>query len=131
MITEARMGGKVERLRVLLVDDDADLLEALRISLEKVVEVRTARSVGDALELLRAGPVDIVVADLRLPDRWGDELLAHVAARHPGTRRLMLTGDADPQRTVRELLDLGVIEACYKKSRADGLVERIREAAEA
>ena len=66
------------------------------------------------------------MADLRLPDRWGDELLAHVAARSPRTRRFLLTADDDPKRTVAELLERGVIEACYKKPWTEGLIAAIR-----
>ena len=33
---------------------------------------------------------------------------------------------ADPQRTVRELLDRGIIEACFQKPRAEGLMAAIR-----
>ncbi len=117
-------------MRVLLVDDDPSILRALRLLLEPDVEVTTLESVGAALALdeREAVPFDVVVADLRLPDRWGDELLAYVAARSPSTRRLLLTGDLDPERTVRELLDLGVVHACFRKPRADGLLEAIRAA---
>lgn len=111
---------------MLVVDDDPDILRALTWELETFAEVKALGSVTAALPLIERGRFDVVVADLRLPDRWGDELLAHVAARSPMTRRLLLTGDADPQRTVHELLELGVIEACFQKPRAEGLIEAIR-----
>jgi response regulator RpfG family c-di-GMP phosphodiesterase len=111
---------------VLLVDDEPEILRALEWELEDVADVTSTESVSAALELVRHTTFDIVVADLRLPDRWGDELLAHVAALSPSTRRLLLTGDADPNRTVRELLEMGVIEACYQKPMAQGLIDDIR-----
>jgi DNA-binding NtrC family response regulator len=114
------------RPKVLLVDDEPEILRALSWELEDVADVISAESVSRALELIKDHTFDIVVADLRLPDRWGDELLAHVAARSPTTRRLLLTADSDPQRTVRELLDMGVIEACYQKPRTDDLIAAIR-----
>ena len=117
------------RLRVLVVDDDRAILRALALSLEEIADVTALDSVAAALPLVERGRFDVVVADLRLPDRWGDELLAHVAARAPGTRRLLLTGDLDPERTVRELLDTGVIEACFQKPRAEGLLDAIRATA--
>jgi DNA-binding NtrC family response regulator len=115
------------RLSVLLVDDEPDILSALTLAIEDVADVRVAASVADALPLLETHHFDVVVADLRLPDRWGDELLAHVAAHAPTTRRLLLTGDTDPDRTVRELLDLEVIDACYRKPHVEGLVAVLRE----
>lgn len=115
------------RPRVLLVDDEPAILRALERELEDVADVTTATSVSDALDLVsQRRPYDIVVADLRLPDRWGDELLAHVAARWPATRRLLLTADEDPRNTVRELIDHGVIQGCYQKPWTDALVEAIR-----
>ncbi len=116
----------MRRLSVLVVDDDRAILRALALSLEEFADVTTLDNVAEALPLVERGRFDVVVADLRLPERWGDELLAHVAARAPGTRRLLLTGDLDPERTVRELLDTGVIEACFQKPRAEGLLEAIR-----
>jgi DNA-binding NtrC family response regulator len=115
-------------MRVLVVDDDPNILRGLELLIEPDAEVTALESVGEALELVGRERFDVVVADLRLPDRWGDELLAYVAAHAPETRRLLLTGDSDPERTVRELLDTGVVEACFRKPRAEGLLDAIREA---
>jgi response regulator RpfG family c-di-GMP phosphodiesterase len=111
---------------VLLVDDEPAILRALSRELSDVADVTSAESVSDALDLVGERRFDVVVADLRLPDRWGDELLAHVAARSPTTRRLLLTADQDPQRTVRELIDRGIIEAAYRKPWTEELIARIR-----
>ena len=111
---------------MLLVDDEPGILQALARELADVAEVTTASTVSDALALVARAPYDIVVADLRLPDRWGDELLAHVAARFPATRRLLFTADNNPQRTVRELIERGVVEAWFQKPWTDALVEAIR-----
>jgi two-component system response regulator PilR (NtrC family) len=111
---------------VLVVDDEPAILRALSRELEEVADVSSAGSVTDALALVGTHRFDVVVADLRLPDRWGDELLAHVAARSPSTRRLLLTADNDPQRTVAELIDQGVVQAWYKKPWTEQLIEDIR-----
>jgi response regulator RpfG family c-di-GMP phosphodiesterase len=119
--------GKVgRRLRILLVDDEPEFLRALAWELEDVAEVTSTDSVSGALELFAKEGYDIVVADLRLPDRWGDELLAHVAAMSPDTQRLLLTADQNPQQTVRELIDLGVIQAAFSKPGARGLIAKIK-----
>lgn len=121
------VAGRTKALpKVLLVDDEPMLLGALARELEEIAEVTTLESVEDALALVEERTFDIVVADLRLPDRWGDELLAHVAARSPATRRILLTADSDPQSTVRELLDHGVIQECFQKPWTEPLIRRIR-----
>jgi response regulator RpfG family c-di-GMP phosphodiesterase len=113
------------RVSVLLVDDEPLLLKALSAELEDEADVTTAANGEDALRLLARHKFDIVVCDLRLPDRWGDEVLAHVAARCPSTRRLLLTADPSPERAVSELLAVGVIQACFQKPRTAPLIEAI------
>ena len=115
----------VSRIRVLVVDDDANVLTTLKWQLETFADVTARSSVESALPLIEAGRFDAVVADLRLPNRWGDELLARVAARSPTTRRFLITGDADPRRTVRELLESGVIDAYFTKPSFDGLFDAL------
>jgi response regulator RpfG family c-di-GMP phosphodiesterase len=114
-----------ERLRVLVVDDEPAILRALGRELADVATVRTAGSVNEALTLVDNEVFDVVIADLRMPDRWGDELLAYVAARAPETRRLLLTADNDPQRTVAELLEQQVIEACFRKPWGEDLLRTV------
>ena len=114
------------RPRVLLVDDEPLILVALAGAIGDAAEVTTSQTGDDALRLLNEQQFDIVVCDLRLPDRWGDELLAHVAARSPQTRRLLLTADPTPERTVGEMLERGLIEACFSKPRTRELIESIR-----
>jgi response regulator RpfG family c-di-GMP phosphodiesterase len=115
------------RLRVLLVDDDINVLRALTWQLESIAEVTALTSVTAAIPLTETRHFDVVIADLRLPERWGDELLARVAARSPDTRRYLVTGDADPSSTVRELLEHGVIHAYFVKPSFAGLLELMRQ----
>jgi signal transduction histidine kinase len=82
--------------RVLLVDDEPGNLDVLGALLEEDWEVSTAESGDEALELLRRhGPVDLIIADQRMPGMTGVELLAQVARRHPSTVRIVLTGYTD------------------------------------
>lgn len=114
------------RLRVLLVDDEPGILRALERELKEFADVVTALTVSDALELIVSQAFDAIVADLRLPDRWGDELLARAAAHAPGTRRLLFTADDDPQRTVRELIERGVVQSWYQKPYTEKLLRDLR-----
>jgi len=49
----------------------------------------------EALELLRAEPADVVIADFKMPEMTGMELLSEVGRLAPTVRRLLLTGYAD------------------------------------
>lgn len=118
-----------KKIRVLLVDDEPAILRALERELSTFAEVVTCLTVTEAIDLVGRETFDAIVADLRLPDRWGDELLARAAAHAPATRRLLFTADDDPQRTVRELIDRGVVQDWYQKPYTDALLTALRQLA--
>ena len=61
--------------RILVVDDEPDLLELVRVNLRQAgYEVETSETGRDALDLLRRSPPDLVVLDLMLPDVTGTEI---------------------------------------------------------
>jgi serine/threonine-protein kinase len=80
---------------VLFVDDDERVLNALRALFRADYEVLVAGNPGEALALLRAGPVPIVVSDQRMPGATGVEFLREVRKLYPRTVRLLLTGYSD------------------------------------
>ncbi|MEW5961504.1 MAG: HD domain-containing phosphohydrolase [Chloroflexota bacterium] len=87
--------------QVLFVDDDSNLLAALKRLLRKQFELSLAQGGEEGLELLeRAGPFAVVVADMRMPGMDGVEFLSLVKERSPETVRMMLTGNADLQTAI-------------------------------
>jgi DNA-binding NtrC family response regulator len=84
------------RGRILLVDDDpAQVLLASEILAPDGHQVRTALSGEEALELLRAGPADLVVADLMMPGMNGFDLLREISDSWPELPVIFLTGHDD------------------------------------
>jgi response regulator RpfG family c-di-GMP phosphodiesterase len=81
--------------RLLIVDDEPDMLDFLDRVFRRDYEVLRAQSVEEALRLLDSGPVDIIVTDRRMPRRSGLELLEIAAHRQPTAVRVLLTGYAD------------------------------------
>lgn len=82
--------------RVLLVDDEPDILRSLHAILTAEApgwEVRTCSSPTDALGMLEG--VHLVVADHRMPGMTGVELLARIHAASPNVVRVLLTAHAD------------------------------------
>ena len=70
--------------RILVVDDDTDILEFLQESLTAAgYEVDAASSAGDALELIRADTYDVAVLDLHLPDMDGVMLHCRIRRMDP------------------------------------------------
>ena len=91
--------------RILLVDDEPNVLHALTRQLRKRFDLRTAESGEAALRLLKTeGPFAVIVSDMRMPEMNGVELLATVKTLYPDTVRLMLTGNADQETEVASLV---------------------------
>jgi response regulator RpfG family c-di-GMP phosphodiesterase len=82
--------------RILLVDDDPNLLAACRRNLRGKFDITTAEGAQQALDLLDpAEPFAVILADMRMPGIDGVQLLAKVKDIAPDTVRMMLTGNAD------------------------------------
>jgi CheY-like chemotaxis protein len=68
----------------LVVDDDLDTLEMLKVILQnRGAEVITASSACDALTALEHSVPDALVSDLAMPEHDGHELIAHIRQRGP------------------------------------------------
>ncbi len=77
---------------ILIVDDEDATRELCRdIASEIGLEVHTASTTNEALELLEQSPVDIVVTDLKVPQLGGLELLKRISATQPNTSVMVLT----------------------------------------
>ena len=68
------------RARILLVEDEADSRELYRLVLEPDFEVLEAENGADALALLLARPIDLVIADVHMPVMNGVELIRAMRA---------------------------------------------------
>lgn len=78
---------------VLVVDDDHEILSALRRALDREpYDVVTTDRPGLALDWLAHKTVSLVISDQRMPEMDGDALLEEVWSRSPMTGRLLLTG---------------------------------------
>ena len=87
--------------RILFVDDEPNALQAYRRALRRVFQIETALGWREALESIRQqGPYAIVVADVRMPEMSGIELLDRIRREWPETVRIILTGNADRQTAV-------------------------------
>ena len=91
--------------RVLIVDDDDAVRDALLDELSGSYEVTAAASGLEALDLIARAPYDAVVSDLRMPDVSGLDVLEFAHGRDPEVIRLLLTGHLDEQAQRRTLVE--------------------------
>jgi two-component system response regulator HupR/HoxA len=83
------------RHTVLIVDDDRDVLESLRLSLELDYDVLTAPGGAEGLGLLARQEVALIIVDQRMPGMNGAEFLEQAVPLAPRAIRVMLTGYTD------------------------------------
>jgi CheY-like chemotaxis protein len=93
-----RPAGAARSLRVLLIDDDPSLVDALRTALidegHKVTAANGGQSGIDTFRTACSGglPFDIVITDLSMPDVDGRQVVENLRAISPGTPIILLTG---------------------------------------
>ena len=74
-----------ERARILVVDDENGPRQSLRMLLKEEHDVRLASDVAAALKILEQESVNVVITDIRMPQRSGVELLQIINQEFPGT----------------------------------------------
>jgi DNA-binding NtrC family response regulator len=95
--------------KILLVDDEPSVLEALQRQFHKQFHIHTALGGEKGLTMVRIqGPFAVVVSDCRMPGIGGIQFLALVRKVAPDTVRMMLTGNTDLE-TAMEAVNQGEI----------------------
>lgn len=93
---------------ILYVDDERENLRAFELSFRREFEVLTARSGIEALGIINARPVSVVLSDHRMPEMTGTEFLARVRSLDPHTVRLLVTAYGDAA-TLADAINSGSI----------------------
>ena len=117
-------------IRVLIVDDEARQVEAVREHLALLgMRVVTAHSAREALSILRREAIDVVVLDVRLPDMDGLEFLAKITQKKPAAAAVVLTGSASVSTAIRSM-KLGASDYLIKPCRMSDLSSAVSKACE-
>lgn len=95
--------------KILLVDDDPNILQGFRRSLRKRFQFSVALGGPEGLDILEdEGPFAVVVSDMQMPEMDGIEFLRAVQKQSPDSVRMMLTGNGD-QKTAMDAVNDGQI----------------------
>ncbi|HOJ13067.1 MAG TPA: response regulator [Deltaproteobacteria bacterium] len=102
--------------RILCVDDEPNVLSAIRrVFIDEDYEVLTATSVEDGLRILsEVQPVQVVIADYRMPGINGVDFLKEVCRRWPDSVRIVLSGYADTAAVVDAVNEAGIYKFMAK-----------------
>ena len=116
-------------LRVLLVDDEEELVSAIVERLGyRGIDAKYVLNGPEALELIRTQDVDVVVLDLKLPGMSGMEVHDTIKREHVDLPVILITGHGAPPEQLG--LPPGQDHMFLEKPVAlDALIERIKEVA--
>lgn len=114
--------------KILLVDDEAEFLEALSERMRvRGMDVVTSASARDALETVEQGAFDAVVLDLMMPGMDGLEALRILKQKDPKLQVILLTGHATVEKGV-EAIKSGAMDLLEKPADIEVLTEKIKQA---
>jgi DNA-binding NtrC family response regulator len=118
----------MEQLRILIVDDEEDLVSILaeRLTL-RGFHVEAATCGADALRHIREDDFSVLVLDVKMPGIDGLALLAEVKQRHPDLPVILFTGHgsvADAEKGMEQ----GAFDYVMKPIDIDELIAKIRAA---
>jgi CheY-like chemotaxis protein len=120
--------------RILVVDADEQVRAAAHALLERSgCTVETARDGGEAASLVRAGgsdAYDVIIADIRLPDMSGYELLLKLREILDSVPLVLMTGFGyDPGHSIVKARQAGIDLVLFKPFRVDQLLDTVEKAA--
>jgi DNA-binding NarL/FixJ family response regulator len=118
-------------IRVLIVDDDQVLAEALSLAMERerdLTIVGTARNVREGLDRAARTRPDVILMDFHLPDGTGAEAARSLAETGPGVAVVVLTID-DADETLLATIESGAAGFLRKRDGLAEVAEAVRRAA--
>ncbi|SFU16488.1 DNA-binding transcriptional response regulator, NtrC family, contains REC, AAA-type ATPase, and a Fis-type DNA-binding domains [Algoriphagus locisalis] len=113
--------------RILLVEDDLTYSRIVKTFLEKNgFTVQTAVKVKEAQQLFSNSKFDLIIADFRLPDGTGMELLQWSKSNYPQTQVILITHYSDIRIAIKAM-KLGAFEYITKPINPDELLSTVKE----
>lgn len=118
------------RKRVLVVDDDPEIIQLVRVLLSRLqVEFASTMNAGDAIKILEQKPLpDVLILDLMLPEISGMDFLKQLRAKEGFEQMpvIVLSALIDPIQ-IREALDAGADRYLTKPYIANNLISVVSE----
>ena len=117
--------------KVLIVDDEKDFLDIIseRI-LARGMDVSTASSAEDALNMVEEESFDVVILDFMMPALDGFKALKLMKAKRPDLQIIVLTGNVPDEKRM-EAKALGALDVIEKPPDLKDLIQKIKKAKKA
>lgn len=114
--------------KVLLVDDEKEFLEIMSERMKaRDMDVTTATSADQALEIIEKEAFDAIILDFQMPGMDGMDALKAIKAKKPEAQIILLTGYATVEKSV-EAMKIGATDFVEKPADMEVLAEKIKNA---
>ncbi|MCB2199710.1 response regulator [bacterium] len=117
----------MKNLNLLLIDDELELVTTLVERLEiRGIQAEAASNGRDALERVRQGHFDVVVADLKMPIMSGIEVMQTLREEFPDIKVVLITGHGSSDDSSQQMVERadGLL---LKPFSIDSLIEKVNE----
>lgn len=112
------------RPRILLIDDDLDVLALLSAILGGTYGCDTAVGGAEGLLALQRARYDLVLLDLTMPDVDGEDVMCRMSARDDRTPVIIVSGDCDAALRARRLGAVGAVGKPFDPAKLGAVVAR-------
>jgi DNA-binding NtrC family response regulator len=120
----------MEKMKIMLVDDEERFLTTTqKLLTKKGVDVVTAASGTEALEVLKGRHIHVVILDVKMPGMDGNETLKQIKTHFPLVEVIMLTGHATVESAI-DGLKSGATDYLMKPTDINELIKKATEAFE-
>jgi len=118
----------MEKLRVLLVDDEEEFISTLaeRLQIRNITPL-VANDGEEALRIMDTNKPPVVVLDLMMPGIGGFDVLRQIKRNYPHTQVILLTGQGSTRDGIKGMR-LGAFDYLMKPVKIEGLIQKMNEA---
>ena len=117
--------------KVLIVDDEKDFLDIIAERIRaRGMDVSTATSAEDALNMVEEEAFDVVILDFMMPALDGFKALKLMKAKRPDVQIILLSGNVPDEKRI-EARALGALDVIEKPPDLNDLIKKIKKATKA
>lgn len=117
-----------DKYDVLFVDDDPNILRAIRRNLHGKFKICIAETIEDAIDKVNNFTFPVIVSDMKMPVMNGADFLILVKETQPQAIRILLTGESGLEEAIKAINESDIYKFLKKPCPTERLIETINSA---
>lgn len=117
-----------EKKNILIVDDENNVRESLKIILSNEYNIYLAEDYDKAENVLNKNDIDVVILDVLLPKVQGEDAFKKIKAKQPDTEIIIHSVVSDDKKRIRYFYDLGAYTYLTKPTSIDDIKINVKNA---